>query len=818
MDVQGQNTPAKSVSQLQTAHDLQKKLESLERGRAFNERQWKLNMAFYKGKQYSYFPRNAWQLTTLPTEDGDKPRWRVRLVSNQIMVGAHSLLAKYTKTKPQMFATPGSSSESDVKAAQLSERLLEYWWEEMKLDDKLEEALLWGIIAGQGFWKISWDPQAGKAMKFLLDPSGQPITDDALKDAFRGKLEQYGIPPQEQTVYVGDIKVDVMSPFHVYLDNSAKTFSECKYAICKHYLDPDEIYSRWGVWLNPDSVTADPDKTLPLGNAEDAAERTVKQINVGYFLPTAALPEGRYVVWAASEDGKDAQPLEDGPWPYPITELPLVKFPGLRVPGSVYDSSVIEHAIPLQKELNRTLSQLVEFKNLTLKPRVWAPVNSLRQRLTNEPGAVYEYNPINGMKPEIEQLPSMPSYVFEHLKDIGTRIKEIFGQTEVLEGRVPPNVEAGIAIDLLQEMAIDRMAPTIKLIENAIEDAGQFMLCLAQQYYIEPRLLKIKGSGGSYMVQRFNQADLDSGVSVSVQAGSGIPRTRAGQQARIMQYMQMGVIAPEDAYKYVDVADLKSIGAKWQTDEDLAFREHEKILKGIPLNPEAIQEAMMWVNQGMNPETGQPLRDQQEAQVVLQRAALQPGIADIHPIHLDVHGRFIKSVEFENLPPEIRQAFIWHFQLTQEAAHSLPQPEPEAPRINLQLKSTVGPTAQSKILQQAGVPVSPEESSEPPLETWVNDSVDKPDVDNAGPGQEAESLSKVAAQTLQSQIALNNAQAQQAMNQQNQQMKAEAHQQKLRHAEAMHSHASRKAEEDIALAQKKTRQSNFKPKPKAAKK
>lgn len=724
----GQTTPGlKSVSQLQTAEDLSRKLDALKRGRQTLENQWKLNLAFYKGRQYSYFNKWSNRIESLPTEDGEKPRYRVRLVSNQIMTGTHSLLAKLTKTKPQMYATPASGSDSDIKAAQMAESLLEYWWTDLALDDVLEEALLWSIIAGNGYWKVTWDPHAGKQMRFLLDPQGQPITDEPLKDAFKAQLETFGVQPQEQVVYMGDLKVEAISPFDVFIDPSAKTFSDAKYAVCVHHLDPDEIRTRWNVSVTPDEVAAPADVALPFSNAEDRAEPTVKAVNIGYFLPTAAMPNGRYVVWTESPN----QILEDGPWPYPSNELPLVKFPGIRVPGAIYDSSVVEHAIPLQKELNRTLSQIVEYKNLTIKPRIWAPAGSMRTRITSEAGALYEYNPIAGLKPEVEKLPAMPPYVFEHLAEISGRLREIFSITDVTEGTLPPNLEAGVAIDLLQEMATDRLAPTIKLNEVALARAGQMMLQLAQQYYVEPRLMKIRGTGGSTQVKRFKGADLN-GASVQVDTGSGLPRTRAARQARIERLIELGVIPPEQAYKHLELADMKGYAKKWAADEEKAHREHDKLVQGMPLNPIAIQNAMMAVNAGINPQTGEAITDPMEVQDILHQAALSPGPADNHDVHLDEHALFMTSVEFENLPPEIQGDFVLHYELTQQAAAGLPQPEPEAPRVNLQIKSTASAPVQSKILQAAGVEVTEQDSAMPPLESWVSDSVDKPDMDDAG--------------------------------------------------------------------------------------
>ena len=745
----------KSIARLQSPADLTKKLDSLRRGRQQIENQWKLNLAFYKGRQYTYYNRAARRVESLPVDDGEKPRYLVRLVSNQIITGSQSLLAKYTKTKPVMHATPGSGSDTDIKAAQMAESLLEYWWDDLELDDKLEEALLWSIIAGQGFWKITWDPHAGKAMKFLLDPQGQPIVDDALKDLFRSKLNQAGVQPQEKTIYMGDLKVEVPSPFDTFIDPSAKVLDDAKFIFCDHNLDPDEIFARWGVHLEPDKVAASPDATLPFSNASDTADSNVKAVHIGYIRPNPALPDGRYVVWVDKPD----RILEDGPWPYPSHELPFVKFPGVRVPGQIYDSSVVEHAIPLQKELNRTISQIVQYKNLTIKPRVWSPAGALAgQRLTDEPGAVQEYNPIGDHRPETERLPTMPPYVFDHLTGIRNSLREVFGLTEVSEGTLPPNLEAGVAIDLLQEMSTDRLAPTIKLIETSIGRAGQIMLNLAQQYYIEPRLLKIRGSGGSVQVKRFSQADIAGGINIRVESGSALPRTRAGRQARVEWLIQQGILRPDQAYKHLDIADLKGLAMQFQAAEDKALRENDKLAEGnLILNETEYEQAINDIQSGraQGPD-GKPITDPNMAQDYLRTAGLKPEPFENFQVELDAHANWMMSPEFESLPTEIRTAGIDHFSATLQAMMALPKPvEFKAVQPTLQIKSTAGPTAVADILNKAGIlDVTPETMAEPPLETWVSDSVDKPNAEPTGE-EKAQQQAQAAAQLQQMDAKLN---------------------------------------------------------------
>lgn len=722
---------------------LVKLVDELERKRYLMERQWKLNLSFYKGKQYVFYNRKSRRIESLPTDEGDKPRYRVRLVANQIAPHSHSLLARLTKTKPTFFATPGQTSFESMKAAEVAESLLDYWWDHFHLASKREEAMLWAIICGNGFWKISWNDKVGDNMKLMVDPTGQPIINPIQEQFFKHHLMQMGLNPQEfeREVFEGDIQVDVMAPFDVLLDDTAQVFEDCKFAICQHPFSPEEIFDKYGVRLKANAVNRYPDETLPgaFGNAEAKTKENVRILYYGYFLPDAKYPDGRFVVFTKSPNIV----LYDGGWPYPFKKLPIVKFPGVRVPGQLWDTSVVEQAIPLQKELNRTLSQMIEYKNLTLKPQMLAPVGSLRQRMTDEPGAIFEYNPVAGKVPESIPLPSLPPYVFEHLQDIGERLKDVFGLTEVLQGGVPPNVEAGIAIDLLQEAATDRLAPQILMMEKSLEYAGNLMLALAQKYYQEPRMIMISGAGSRPKVERFESADILSGIQVKVETGSGLPRTRAGKQARVMQMLQMGIISPAKAYKFLDMGDFRNLQAQFEADENQADREHEKLMNGDPVNEAAAEDAKnQMLGMALSPpmdENGQPIPPNPQQVAQLMDAGLQPLPYENKAVHLDAHGSYMKSVEFESLPSDVKQRFYKHFELTQQALQAETGPQGEAPKVSLQLRGAVGPTTGSKILNQSGIKgVTPQELLEPPLDTVVIDNKDKPNAEDAGmPNEQA---------------------------------------------------------------------------------
>jgi len=399
-------------------------------------------------------------------------------------------------------------------------------------------------------------------------------------------------------------------------------------------MSPEEVKAKFKVDVEANAVTDNMSSAFAgFGEYEDetAQNKNLTFVYFGYFIPCPALPKGRYVVWTDSakkmtDGAKGGEILLDTEWPYPFQKLPIVKFPCITVPGDAYDSTLVEHAIPLQKELNRTISQIVEHKNMTVKPQWKTPVGSLRQKLTNEPGAVWEYNPQQGLGPEPVAIQGIPAYVIEHVNSIERRLDEAFYDTPVMSGNLPPNLESGIAIDLLQEMATDKFAPIVGLMADANADPGQIMLSLAQKYYVEPRVLKVTGTGSKFKVKQFTKADISGGITIRVESGSGLPRTRAGRQAQIMSWVEKGMIPPDRAWRYFEVADMKAIGQQFMADEEMAQREHERLMEGRPVNELAMQDAIQQVqqSQGINPQTGQPFQSPEEMQQFIKQAGLKP--------------------------------------------------------------------------------------------------------------------------------------------------------------------------------------------------
>jgi hypothetical protein len=103
---------------VKSASSLKERRKGDEQIRTDDTREWAQNREFYKGNQWVFWNRASNRVETLPVQDGDKPRYKVRLRQNKIRKGVHRWIAQMTKNKPVIFANPDSSADRDQKAAE----------------------------------------------------------------------------------------------------------------------------------------------------------------------------------------------------------------------------------------------------------------------------------------------------------------------------------------------------------------------------------------------------------------------------------------------------------------------------------------------------------------------------------------------------------------------------------------------------------------------------------------------------------------------------------------------------------------------------
>ena len=454
--------------------------------------------------------------------------------------------------------------------------------------EKLFELALSIITCGTGYFKTYWNPNEGD----VIDEEGTRL---------------------------GEVNVEVVSPFELRKDPTAKKWSQVRWCVEEKLRNVHYVEEKYGVTVDPEDglISTNLFDSMLLavnGGIESKPVKDSVRVKEYWEIPSKQHPKGRHITIA---NGKLLQ-YEDNPY----GRLPYEPFVHIRVPGRVDGASVIEDLIPLQREYNTVKSQRIMNRNLTFNQRILAPAGALINDPTSEPGEILEYNVSKG-KPEIMTPPPEPGYVEADLERTLRDLENVSGIHEVSKGTTPPGVKSGVAIAYLQEQDDTKMGPTIHSIENGLEKWAVFVLSIVEEYYQESRLVKVLGKNNQIEVIEFKGADIKGNRDVMVVAGSALPQSKAARQEFILNLVDRGIIQdPQVILKLLEFGNMEEVYEELAIDVNQAQSENKR-----------------W-----------------------QQGDFSPIVRDFynHQVHVGEHNKFRKSDDYEQLPPEAQQIIDAH--------------------------------------------------------------------------------------------------------------------------------------------------------------
>lgn len=598
------------------------------------EQQWYLNLAFYFGKQYVRILRpdassgiTATKLWTPPA-----PYYRQRPVINRIRPTVRTELSQLTANRPNASIVPATAEDRDMYAAMAGEQIWYNHYTDKKLKHKIRRCMFWTLTCGNGFMKQYWDYNSG--------PMGEKENPET------GGVEKY---------QMGDIVYEPETPFHILVPDFREAEIESQpFLIHAQTRSPEWVQSHLGknVKASGGARTFLEETFLNVMGVEQAEQKKNVLVLECWVKPGAdpLFPNGALLTLVGDEL---VQALEG--WPYEHKEFPFSKFDHIDS-GKFYNTSSVEDLIPLQKEYNRTRGQIIEAKNRMAKPQLVAPTGSVDvKKITSEPGQVIFYQP--GMNPP-EPLPlqPIPNYVLQELDTIKSDWADIAGQHEVTHGEVPPGVTAATAISYLQERDESKLSMTFDSLEEGIEKTAKQTLQMVQQFWDEPRTVRVVGEEGAFDALVFKGADLHNNFDVRIEGGSALPQSKAAKQALIMDLMKMNFVDPQKGLSLMDMGGINKLYEQIQVDERQAKRENMRMAR--------VTEEMFIRYQQQNMQIMQ--KNEEHFGVGPDGTPLDPPIIipvnnwDNHEVHIEMHNNFRKSQAFERLPEPNRVLFDQH--------------------------------------------------------------------------------------------------------------------------------------------------------------
>ncbi len=439
--------------------------------------------------------------------------------------------------------------EDEVKG-QILETVLNYWWRHFKVQHEMRLSVKDFLVLGHGWLKVGWryveeqaqvDEQALAEASNAADSSNQvKVPADPTEPTANDpeSAETSGSPQYE--VAEDRPFVERVSPFDIYIDPEAKTVASAKW-IAQRIVKPleevrqDKRYRLKGrAALRPDSQS-NPDWLLE-GTADP--EDDIRRVTLYEFWD---LDMGTMCVFSHSGEEMLLDPI---PQPYAFGH-PFVMLRNYEVPDEFYPMGDIEALEPLQMELDKTRSQMMNHRKRFNRKWLYDPnafdqtgISALNKDVDNTLVPVIETNrPLNEVLVPIPQVPVEPQ-LYQYANDTLAVMDRVSGASEYERGATPEIRRTATEASMIQDAANARASDKLARVELVIADVATRVVALAQQYLTQDQVARVVGKNGFPIWVPYGRDDIQGEYDFEVEAGSTQPKNDAFRRNQALQLLQ----------------------------------------------------------------------------------------------------------------------------------------------------------------------------------------------------------------------------------------------------------------------------------------
>lgn len=489
------------------------------------------------------------------------------------------ILIMATSSRPAFQPRATNADSKSLGQAKLAKDLLDFYMREHHLENFLKQTAEYALIFGEGFLKTEWNVSGGDV--YDTDDNGAPI--------YNGDLRFESFTPLEVIRDFTKIKAE-RNQWYVLETRRNKWDLIAKYAKfpgqpTEEQLAADpEAGERWAqlaansenlkqeiLAASTDSDNQDLDAfRFTWINGYDTDDIFVYEF---YHEPTEALPQGRMIYYVSDE-----VILFDGPLP-PPTKLPLERMVPSELTGTVFGHTPGYDLLPIQEALDNlnsivlTNQETFGVQCITIPSGANIATAELRKGLN-----VITYDGNQPNKPEALNLTSTPGEIFNYMTILERTMETISGINSVARGNPETALKSGVALALVQSMAIQFNSQFQQSYAILCEGAGTRIIELLKGYAQVPHVVAIAGDANRYQVREFNAKDIAGVARVTVDMGNALTKTTAGKVELAENLTKLGLIkAPEQYITVMETGNLDPLIEGPFAENNLIRRENETL-------------------------------------------------------------------------------------------------------------------------------------------------------------------------------------------------------------------------------------------------
>jgi hypothetical protein len=544
--------------------DLKAQIDRSRVERMPEEAVWDLCSMFLEGKQWLEFDERMahWRVR----ENFESARGLSHLTVNIILNAWRSILARLSLAAPAFGVLPASDSSEDRSRAKATELALRYWWHAAKLRRTIKKVLKYMASWGTGAFHVWFDPgpvQLKRLTTGTFDVScghcGWHIEDIELEGDASGvtctQCNHPGVkidPCSEWMEFYpkGMVRCEAVSSYNLFFEPGVRSWEESRWIAVRRY---DTRRGLMEAFPASRMYIEEAESARPIAERMDggrAPDERVEVFDVYWRDGRHAVIMGNVYLW------QEVLPFENGLMP--VRPVHYTEFP-----DRLWGYGIVEPQLDAQWEYNRTRSQVADNARLIGNPKWIVPRTAgLDQGAINdEPGEVIEYD-LPGGKPEMVQAKPLPPYVLDHAMRLQQEAMDIIGLHSTSMGKRSVGVTAAKAMKQLEEFDVGQLFETMDMLQDALEDVGMVALKLMRHYYTEAMMFRMQDNTGAVIFGEISRTSLVEQPEVFIEADSLFKMQADQRDKRVMEMVELGVLAPEDAREEL----LFRPGLRWQEE------------------------------------------------------------------------------------------------------------------------------------------------------------------------------------------------------------------------------------------------------------
>jgi hypothetical protein len=448
--------------------------------------------------------------------------------------------------------------------------LLDYVWDDARIQFHLAEALWHTFTKGTGILKATFDPDNVSS---------------------RGS---------------GQIDVRAVNPKHIFPDPDATGMEDVSRLYERREVTWSYVLRRWpdkvdidklreGGYIDPSwNPTQGPNayprrldsKTVDLlecwyfdETVEEIPESEREDADLGKWVYDVRkkYPDGRYTLMLG-----DGTVLDDKPNPY--GNIPYTIIPEIPVLGQFWGSCTLDRLVPIQQTIN-VLAQSIIDNGLFLATGVWvidkqSGINPKELPKQGAPGGVVVKE--QGRQASRETGAQLPPHIFDAFKMAIDLFDRIGGLPDVLRGIVPSRQPVQTTM-MQQEAGELRTRERARRVEDALSRLGLLIIDGVTRYWTDTRSYRRVKADGSLDVFELSKKDLAGWeFDIIVRPGSTLPLDRMFATQKAME-MRAGGIKIPDAY----ILKMSGLPGIEEVIADMAAQPMPTESEGGDVEPEA---------------------------------------------------------------------------------------------------------------------------------------------------------------------------------------------------------------------------------------